>query len=164
MEPTPRNSPDKRLSCSQNWSNTFLILRLFPYIAHTHTHTHTHAQLIDSFCPAAVTATHLVPPCLKIYGRKVSVHNTAFSLLGNGQWKTGLSEQFLHVPESFCLPCPSLPSLSIRLSGTDGQSEEYRAVYIWPGGFLKAGRVSYCFMLWNAFPPARKLAGLETPV
>ena len=143
MEPTPRNSPDKRHSCSQNWSNTFLILRL--HTLRTHTHTRTHAQLLDSFCPAAITAAHLVPPCLKIYGRKVSVHNTAFSLLGHGQWKTGLSAQFLHVPESFCLPCLSLPSLSIRLRHR-WQSEEYREVYIWPGGFLKAGKQSFILL------------------
>ena len=163
MEPTPRNSPDKRHSCSQNWSNTFLILRL--HTLRTHTHTRTHAQLLDSFCPAAITAAHLVPPCLKIYGRKVSVHNTAFSLLGNGQWKTGLSEQFLHVPESFCLPCLSLPSLSIRLSGTDGRVRNTgRCIYGQVAFWKQGNRVSYCFMLWNAFPPARKLAGLETPV
>lgn len=142
MEPTPRNSPDKRFSCSQDWSNTFLILKFFPYIVHTH--AYTAYKFFLSCCNYNKKLGASI--CLKIYGRKVSVQNTAFSLLDNGQWKTGLSEQFPHVLKSFGWPCPSLPSLSIRLSGTDGQSEEQREVYIWPGGFLKAGKLSFIFL------------------
>ena len=143
MEPTPRNSPDKRHSCSQNWSNTFLILRLHTLRTHTHAHTRTAPRFVLSCCYYSSTLGASMPEDL--WEESLC---SQYCLLPFGSWavKNRIISTVPSCSGKLLLAMPFLAFTVYQTLRHRWQSEEYREVYIWPGGFLKAGKQSFILL------------------